>query len=143
MIELVRDVMSRSVEVLSPGTPVQVAARKMRESDIGSLPVCEGLHIVGIVTDRDIVLRAVAEGLDAGTTPINEIMTRDPVTVRESAYLGEAEWVMREKQLRRLPVVNPKGDLVGYLSLGRVARTEELEEAGRLIRGVSGARKTG
>lgn len=138
MIELVRDVMTIKVEVLAPDTPVSIAARKMRDFNIGSLPVCEGRRIVGILTDRDIVLRAVAEQLDPGTTPVNEIMTRDPFTVRESAYLGEAEWVMREKQLRRLPVVDDKGDLVGYLAMARVARTEELEEAGRLLRGISG-----
>jgi CBS domain-containing protein len=58
--------------------------------------------------------------------------------VRETSYLGEAEWIMREQQLRRLPVVDDKGNLVGYLAMGRVARTEELEEAGRLIRSISG-----
>src|SRR6185295_2839133 len=128
MIETVRDVMTRNVEVLAADTPVTVAARKMKDLDIGSLPVCEGRRVVGILTDRDIVTRAVADDLPPATTPVNEIMTRDPVTVREDAYLGEAEWVMREKQLRRLPVVDDKGNLVGYLAFARVARTEELEE---------------
>jgi len=140
MIETVRDVMTRNVEVLAADTPVTVAARKMKDLDIGSLPVCEGRRVVGILTDRDIVTRAVADELPPATTPVNEIMTRDPVTVREDAYLGEAEWVMREKQLRRLPVVDDKGNLVGYLAIARVARTEELEETGRLLRGISGNR---
>jgi CBS domain-containing protein len=138
MIESIRDVMTRSVETAAPGTTLRDAARKMMDFNIGSLPVCEGRRVVGIVTDRDIVVRGIAAGLDPALTPVNEIMTRDPITVRETSYLGEAEWIMREQQLRRLPVVDDKGNLVGYLAMGRVARTEELEEAGRLIRSISG-----
>jgi CBS domain-containing protein len=140
MIESIRDVMSRNVETAAPETTLRDAARKMKDFNIGSLPVCEGRRVVGILTDRDIVVRGLAAGLDLAVTPVNEIMTRDPVTVRETSYLGEAEWIMREQQLRRLPVVDDKGNLVGYLAMGRVARTEELEEAGRLLRGVSGER---
>jgi len=137
MIESIRDVMTRSVEFATPDTPVRDAARRMKEHNIGSLPVCEGRRVVGVLTDRDIVVRGIAEGLDPEKTPVNEIMSRNPVTVRDTSYLGEAEWIMRERQLRRLPVVDDKGNLVGYLALARVARTEEFEEAGRLLRSVS------
>src|SRR5689334_16014185 len=103
MIESIRDVMTRSVEFATPDTPVRDAARRMKEHNIGSLPVCEGRRVVGVLTDRDIVVRGIAEGLDPEKTPVNEIMSRNPVTVRDTSYLGEAEWIMRERQLRRLP----------------------------------------
>ena len=137
MIESVRDVMTRNVETAAPDTTVENVALRMKARNIGSIPVCDQGRVVGIVTDRDIVIRAIASGLDPEGTPVSEIMSRDVVTVRDISYLGEAEWIMRERQLRRLPVVDEKGALVGYLALARVARTEEFEEAGRLLRGIS------
>ncbi|HZE96461.1 MAG TPA: CBS domain-containing protein [Planctomycetota bacterium] len=138
-METVRDVMSRNVECVEPQASLRTAARIMRDRDFGSLPVCENRQVLGIVTDRDIAVRAVASGLDADRTPVNEIMSREVVSVRETAYLGDAERIMRDRQLRRLPVLNQKGELVGYLAMARIARTEEPVETGRVLRGVSQA----
>ena len=137
----IKDIMTRDVECATPDMTIQEGAEIMKSVDIGSLPVCEGRKVVGIITDRDITIRAVASGRDPGSTKVGEIMSGQIVTVREDDDLREAERLMHDHQLRRLPVVDARGDLVGYLALAKVARQETLTRAGQVIKGVSQSSK--
>jgi CBS domain-containing protein len=132
----VKDIMTRDVDTATPDMTVREAAQLMKVKDIGSLPVCEGRRVIGVVTDRDIAVRVVAEGLDL-TTRTSEIMSKDVVTVREDADLKDAERLMHDRQIRRLPIVDARGELTGYLAMARVAREESSERAGKVIKGVS------
>jgi len=117
----VRDVMTSNPRTVSPNDGIQVAARIMKEEDTGVVPVVENGRAVGIVTDRDIVLRAVAEG--GVDRPVRDIATREVFCVRPDDSTREAERIMSERQIRRLPVV--EGDrLVGIVSLGDIAVKE-------------------
>ena len=134
MNETIRDVMTRNVEFavgFAHGEHVKPA------DHIGSLPVCEGKRVVGILTDRDITIRGVAEGRDPGSTRVGEVMSKEVVGVREDSNLQEAERLMHDRQLRRLPVLDEQGNLVGYLAMAKIARTESPERAGKVIQGVS------
>jgi CBS domain-containing protein len=141
MSQTIRDIMTRTVETVSPETTIKDAATLMKGKDFGSLPVVEGKKVVGVLTDRDITVRVVAEGRDPASTRLGEVMSKDIVSIRDDSNLQEAERLMHDRQLRRLPVVDAKGELVGYLSLAKVARTESPESAGRVIKGVSEAAK--
>lgn len=111
----------RQVDVADPDEAVQTAARRMLDRQVGSLVVCnEFRQPVGIITDRDMAIRVVAEGRDPGGTPVSEAMTRDPHCVRENTPIEEALAVMREKPCRRLPVLGTDGSLVGLVSLDDV-----------------------
>ena len=117
----VRDVMTSNPRTVSPNDGIQVAARIMKEEDTGVVPVVENGRAVGIVTDRDIVLRAVAEG--GVDRPVRDIATREVFCVRPDDSTREAERIMSQRQIRRLPVV--EGDrLVGIVSLGDIAVKE-------------------
>src|SRR5687767_13544788 len=129
----VKDIMTRDVDTATPDMTVREAAQLMKTKDIGSLPVCEGRNVIGVVTDRDIAVRVVAEGR-ALTTRASEIMSKDVVTVREDADLKEAERVMHDRQIRRLPIVDDQGQLTGYLAMAKVARAESSERAGKVIK---------
>jgi CBS domain-containing protein len=117
----IKDVMTRGVEVIRPEDTLQEAARKMKSIDVGPLPVCDGERLVGMITDRDIILRATAEGRDPKTTPVKEAMTPGIVYVYEDQDLDEAAQLMKERQLRRLVVLDRNKRLVGILSLGDIA----------------------
>lgn len=117
----VRDVMTSNPRTVSPGDSIQVAARIMKEEDVGVVPVVENGRTVGIVTDRDIVIRAVAEG--GSDRAVREIATTDLVFVKPDSSTREAEKLMSDRQVRRLPVVE-NGRLVGIVSLGDIAVKE-------------------
>ncbi|MDO9711077.1 CBS domain-containing protein [Paracraurococcus lichenis] len=134
----VADVMSREVRVASPEDTVQQAARLMREEDTGVLPVGENDRLVGMVTDRDLALRVAAEGRDAASTKVREVMTPEVRYVFEDEDLHQAADSMAEQQVRRLPVVNRDRRLVGILSLGDMAREGRTPRlAGRALGGVA------
>lgn len=133
----VSDIMTREVRSVAPETFVAEAARAMATFDIGSLPVCEAGRVVGILTDRDVAVRVVARGLDSAGVRVKEIMTRDPLFCSPEDALADAEQMMADAQIRRLPVVGGDGKLVGYLSTAKIARCELDARAGRLLRGVS------
>jgi CBS domain-containing protein len=141
MAQAVRDIMSKDVQSVQPDSTLKDAAQLLKSRDIGSVPVVEGRRIGGILTDRDIAIRGVAEGRDPGSTRVSEVMSKDVVTVQEDADLQEAERLMHDHQLRRLPVVNAQGELVGYLAMAKVARTETPEKTGKVLQGVSQASK--
>jgi len=131
-----RNVMTRKVEVVNPGTTLQEAAQKMQASDAGSLPVCDGDRLVGMVTDRDITVRATSQAMDPKSATVREIMTEDIVYGYEDQDLADAARVMEDKQIRRLGVLSQDKRLVGIVSLGDLATrglsaaiTEEVVEA--------------
>ena len=117
----IRDVMTPNAEVIPPSAPVQEAAAKMRELDVGALPVCDGERLCGVITDRDVTIRLVADGLDPSQTNIEEIMTPTVEYCFEDQDVEEAATIMEAHQIRRLPIVNRDKRLVGILSLGDLA----------------------
>jgi CBS domain-containing protein len=132
----VRSAMSEDVTSVSPSTPVTEAARLLAEQDVGSLPVVENERLVGIVTDRDITLRVVAEGRSGEGVTIGEIASREPVTVDAGDPLDEALKRMARHQVRRLPVVE-RGRLVGMLAQRDVARNADEERTGAVVEEIS------
>src|SRR5262245_53118606 len=108
---IIRDIMSRDVHCATPETTVKDAAQILKTKNIGSVPVCEGRKVVGVITDRDITLRTVADGRDPGSTRVGDVMSKDVISVRESADLKEAEQIMHDRQIRRLPVLNDQDEL--------------------------------
>ena len=121
MSETVRDVMTPNPCVIAPTASVLEAAQMMRGNDIGDVIVLEEERLFGILTDRDIVVRALAEGADPGTTPVSAICSRELTTIEPDASVGRAVLLMREKAVRRLPVVDDDGFVMGIVSIGDVA----------------------
>jgi CBS domain-containing protein len=132
----VSDLMTSQPATVSPDDPCAKAATLMREEDCGAIPVVKGGKLVGIVTDRDITIRAVAEGRDAKTTKVSEVMSADPVTVTPDTDADEARRVMAEHQVRRLPVVED-GRLLGIVVTAQLARRESSAEVGETIKEIS------
>ncbi len=132
----VSEKMTRVVRIASPDDSIREAARCMAECDSGVLPVGENDRLVGMVTDRDIALRAVAEGKGPDTR-VREVMTQDVRYCFEDEELEHAARMMSEQQVRRLPVMNRQKRLVGILSLGDMAMGEGPFPAGEALAGVS------
>jgi CBS domain-containing protein len=118
----VGDVMQRDTRLTDPDDTVQHVAQLMRENDTGMLPVGEGDRLVGVVTDRDVALRLVADGRDPARTKVREVMTPEIRYVFEDEDLGTVAENMAEQQVRRLPVLNRAKRLVGVVSLSDLAR---------------------
>jgi CBS domain-containing protein len=116
----IREVMSAAPETVEAGTPIREAAEAMRQADIGNVIVVEDDRVTGILTDRDIAVRAVAEGRDPATTRVRDVMTSSPVTIAPTASVKEAIDMMHEHDIRRLPVVE-NGRPVGVVALGDVS----------------------
>ena len=134
----VKDVMTRGAEVVRPDATLQQAANKMKSLDIGPLPVCDGDKIIGMLTDRDITVRATAEGLDPKQTRVREVMSKELITCLEDQDVKEAAELMQSKQIRRVPILNKDKRLVGMLSLGDLAhRTQDSKLAGKTLEEVS------
>jgi CBS domain-containing protein len=117
----VRDVMTHGAECVAPSASLQEAARKMKNLDVGPLPVCEGDRLVGMITDRDITVRGTAEGCDPRTTRVRDVLTPDVVYCFENQDVKDAARLMAENQVRRLVVLNEAKRLVGIVSLGDLA----------------------
>ena len=135
----VKEVMTRGVECTRPGASLQEAARKMRDLDVGPLPVCgDNDRLVGMLTDRDITVRAVAEGQDPKTARVQDVMTPDVLYCFEDQDVAEAARLMEENQVRRLAVLNSDKRLVGIVSLGDLAvETGGSQVAGKTLEQVS------
>jgi len=134
----VRDVMTRGAECVGPDTTLQEAAARMQALDVGSLPVCDNDHLAGMLTDRDIAVRAVAGGRDPRTTRVRDAMTPEVHYCFEDQDVNEAAQVMKEKQIRRLPVLNRDKRLVGFVSLGDLAvEADDNNLAGATLEAVS------
>jgi CBS domain-containing protein len=132
----VRDAMSANPRTASPDQSLADAAQMMKSDDIGSVPVVEDGRLVGMLTDRDIVIRAVAESVDAQTLNIGDVASRELVTVEPEQDLDEALALMARHQVRRLPVVED-GRLVGVLAQADVALEAKDKKAGELLEEVS------
>jgi CBS domain-containing protein len=133
----VREAMTRDVRLVKPDQPIREAAKLMGELDIGALPVEENDRLVGMITDRDIAVRAVAAGRGADT-PIRDVMSGEIKYCYEDQTVDEVTQNMGELRIRRLPVLNRDKRLVGILSLGDLAIDETArEEAGEALGGIS------
>jgi CBS domain-containing protein len=133
----VRDVMSKRPRCVSPDTPVSEAAELMESEDVGALPVLDGDELAGMITDRDIVIRAVARGKDPRGMPVREVSTREVVTVRSDEDLSEALKLMASYQVRRLPVVDDGNRLVGVLAQADVAQEAKEKTVGEVVEEIS------
>ena len=128
MADTVRDVMAESPWHVEPSDSVEDAAKRMRDEDVGALLVVEDEELKGIVTDRDIVVKAVAEGDKPGKAKIEDVCTADTTTIEADASIDDAIKAMREADVRRLPVVED-GKPVGILSLGDLAIERDKDSA--------------
>lgn len=134
----VREVMTRSVECIGPNATLQEAAAKMKSLDIGTLPVCDNDRLVGMVTDRDITVRATAEGDPPKDIHVRDIMTPEVIYCFEDALVEDAARLMDAKQVRRLVVLNGDKRMIGIVSLGDLAvETGNEQLAGSVLEGVS------
>src|SRR3954470_4592009 len=117
----VRDVMTRNVECVAPDDTVESAARKMRDLDVGPMPVCDGDRLAGMVTDRDITIRATAEGKDPAGCKVRDVMTPDVVYCFEDQDVKDAADAMAAHQIRRLLVLDADKKLVGIVAMADLA----------------------
>ncbi len=133
----VSDVMTTRPRAVTPDTPVTQVAELMREEDVGAIPVVQDDKLVGMVTDRDIVVRAVAQGKDPRGMPVAEVSSRELVTVDPDQDLSDALQLMAQHQVRRLPVVDEDNHLIGVVSQADVAREVKDKAAGELLEDIS------
>jgi CBS domain-containing protein len=137
MAEGIRDVMTTNPRSLESGDGVIAAARLMRDEDTGIVPIVEDGRLVGAVTDRDIAIRVVAEGRSPESTTIGEIASRELVTIDPEQDLDEALRLMARHQVRRLPVVEEDGKLVGIVAQADVARHTDAARTGQVVEEIS------
>ncbi|MBL1258241.1 MULTISPECIES: CBS domain-containing protein [Methylocystis] len=133
----VKDVMHQGVEWVSPDTPVAEVAKKMREHDVGAIPVGENDRLVGMVTDRDITIRAVAEDKDISKLSVREVMTSGIIYCRDTEDVGDAIRIMESKQIRRLPVIDENKRMVGIVALGDISHGGSRDLAAEVMKAVS------
>jgi CBS domain-containing protein len=138
----VKDLMSTNISVVDINTPVSEVAKTMKNQNIGSVPVCKNGKVVGILTDRDIVIREIAEGKNTMASKAEDVMTTGVSTVSSSSDIHEAAKLMSDKQIRRLPVVD-NGNLVGMLAIGDIAVRDKLvDNAGEALGQISESNHT-
>jgi CBS domain-containing protein len=133
----ITDAMTTNPTSIEKSTPIADAARLLASEDVGSLPVLEGERLVGILTDRDITLRVVAEGKDPKSTTAGEVASGDLVTIDPEQELDEALRLMAKHQVRRLPVVEEDGRLVGILAQADIAQAGQDRATGQMVEDIS------
>lgn len=133
----VRDVMHKGAEWVEPGALVPKLAQTMKDKDIGAIPVGENDRLIGMVTDRDITLKAVTKGKDLSKVTARDVMTEGIVYCRDSQELDDALRIMEEKKIRRLPVIDKDKRMIGMLSIGDIASAASHELSGEVIAAVS------
>jgi CBS domain-containing protein len=136
MAKRVRDAMTEDPRSIGASEPVVDAARLMREQHVGSLPVTDNEKLVGMITDRDITTRVVAEAADPKTTSVGEVYSRDLISVEPDQDLDEALRLMARHQVRRLPVIE-SGNLVGIVAQADIALRENEQKTGQLVEAIS------
>jgi CBS domain-containing protein len=136
MHETIQEAMTSNPTTASPDTTAAEAAQIMKSEDIGSLPITEDGKLVGVVTDRDLAIRVLAEGKGVDT-PVGEIASKDVVTIDPQQSLEEAARLMAEHQVRRLPVVEEDGRLVGILAQADIAQTGDDSLTGETVQQIS------
>jgi CBS domain-containing protein len=134
-----RDIMTGSAECASTNDTLADAARKMRDLDVGALPICgDDDRLAGVVTDRDIVVKCVADGGDPSSVKVSELAEGKPVTIGADDDIDEVLRTMREHNVRRLPVIDGH-DLIGIVSLADVAKNVSEDKVGDLVEAISAA----
>lgn len=132
------EIMTTAVEMVQPDDTLQLAARKMRDHDIGFLPVCDGGALMGVLSDRDLAIRALAEGMDTTVMLSRDLMTTPAIYGYEDQDVTEAAKIMEANQIRRLVVLRREDEsLVGIVSLGDIARHSSPELSGEVLQRVS------
>jgi len=132
----IRDVMTRDVHLARPADTIQDVASRMAKGDFGFVPVADGDQLIGTITDRDIVVRALATGA-ASSASVVEFITRDPQTVLDTDDLKVVLDLMGAKQIRRAPVVDKHGRVVGVVSLGDLSTRVKEKYAGETLESIS------
>ena len=132
----VSEAMTRDVKIARPDQTIQQAARLMVEIDAGLLPVSQGDELIGMITDRDIVVRLVAQGLPADSIRVHQVMTNKVVTCKRSDDLKAAQERMKQSKVSRILAVDDKGAPVGVISLGDLAERQDEGAAGSTLREV-------
>jgi CBS domain-containing protein len=136
----IQDVMTQRPRAVTAQMTVREAARLMDEEDVGSLPIVdEGERLIGIVTDRDVTVRVVGRGLDADTTTVGDVASRDVVALTPEHDLDEALRLMAQEQVRRVPIVAGENQLVGMLAQADVAHVGKEKTTGELVEAISRA----
>jgi CBS domain-containing protein len=136
-MQKLKDIMSCDVKVISPDMSIREAAMEMRDGDFGMLPVGENDRMIGTISDRDIAIRAVADGKDTGTK-VRDVMSEGVAWAYEDDSVDEAAKIMSERQVRRLPVVNRGKRLVGIVALGDFAvEISAIQPAAQALSGIS------
>src|SRR6266705_2033312 len=133
----VKQAMHKGVQWVDPATSVETLARLMRGHDIGAIPIGENDRLIGMVTDRDIVCRCIAAGLDPNTATARDVMSEGIVFCLEKQELDDAARIMEMKKIRRLPVINGKKRMVGILSLGDVYHTRPRHVGSEVMQSIS------
>ena len=133
----IREIMSSDVQCTKPDNTLTEAAGLMRQLDTGAVPVCDHDRLAGMLTDRDIAIRAVADGRDPNATSVRDVMSPGVVYVFEDQSVEEAAHLMEEKQIRRLPVLNRNKRMVGIVSLGDLAVQSQPSFGGEALREIS------
>lgn len=138
--QLIRDVMTKSPRTVAENDNVRAAANIMASEDIGVVPVVEGSKVIGLITDRDIVVRAVAAGKNCESVSVGDAMTRGVRTVRDDTPIDQVLQLMSSAQIRRVPVVGANDELVGIVSIGDLAtETNKDDKVGQTIENISAA----
>jgi CBS domain-containing protein len=136
-MQQIKDVMSQPVKILNPEASIKDAARQMREGDFGLMPVGENDRLIGALSDRDIVIRAVAEGMDTNTK-VRDVMSETVMWAYENDSVEKASQIMSDNQIRRLPIVNTDKRLVGIVALGDLAVDgNDIKSAGEVLSDIS------
>ena len=133
----VSEAMTRDVRVATPGQTIRDVAKMMAEADAGSVPVGENDRLIGMVTDRDIAIRALANGKDVSKLVAKDVMSKDVIYCRDTEAAEDAIRLMEDNQVRRLPVLNESKQLVGMISLGDISHALSQDLTGEVTRAVS------
>ena len=134
---LARDLMTHGVECVSPNEKLRDVAVKMRDRDVGSFPVCDGGRLTGIVTDRDIAIRCVANGDDPNRTAVRDAMSEELIFCFEDQSVDEVSQLMRQHQVRRLPVLDADKNMIGIIAVADLALTASDEDTADAVEGIS------
>ena len=134
----IRDIMTANPRTVSEKDTVLQVARIMRDSDTGVVPVVDGKKIIGLVTDRDIVVRAIADGKDLDSVSVTDVMTKSVRSVKEDSTVDEVLNLMGSAEIRRVPVVNGNNEIVGIVSIGDLStKTSKDNKVGKTVESIS------
>ncbi|HZJ23946.1 MAG TPA: CBS domain-containing protein [Anaerolineales bacterium] len=132
-----KEIMTNDVEVIHPNDTLQTAARKMHDRDIGFLPVCDGDRLIGVLTDRDLITRALAEGMESKAMLGRDLVTSPAIYCFDDQSIDEAAKLMHDNQIRRLVILSRDKRMVGVVSLGDLAMNTDDKLSGEVLQSVS------